>query len=158
MPKSFENDLESALDDWIHEVVEKVQIDFQIDAQTPLRDVALIPEGEGFTFSFILPPREEANIPMQEVTVWVPATTYITRDKSGRRVRRRQKGYKRKQKVELPSHTQVGVSKKDRTGEFSSAVSRDRIAQLVMSYMEDDLPDFLVRYFNSRGWDAERVR
>ena len=94
MAKSFIDDLNSGMEAWIPELSKKIQQDFQIDTKAKLQDVSVVKDNEGYTLKYELPDKSETNIPTEDKQVWVPATSYTTKDKkTGRRVSRKRKGY-----------------------------------------------------------------
>ena len=100
--KSITESLEAAITAWKQHIQTTIQTDFQSATGVPLGEVTLAGQGSSSTLEISVPPRKEmTGIKSQEQDVWVPPTTYATKDKNGRPTMRKRKGYKRKQKIEL---------------------------------------------------------
>ena len=100
--KSFMSEFEAAFQSWLQHLNQKTQTDYQTETGATLEEATLTMKGTtGGTFQFTVPDRKDLNIKTQDQEVWVPATTYATKDKHGRPTMRKRKGYKRKQKIEL---------------------------------------------------------
>ena len=91
--------------------------------------------------------------------VWVPATSYTTKDKkTGRRVSRKRKGYTKTVKVEVSNINRGNTSWGEIDNAKSGANSAYRVVELARDFtLGDDLPQFLHSYLASKGWNVERA-
>ena len=160
MAKSFTDDLNNAVLAWIPEVTRKIQTDFQIDTNAELKDVTLIKSGEAFRLEYEIPAKSETNIPTEKQQVWVPASTYMAKDKkSGRMVSRKRKGHSKTINVEVSNTNRNSSMNQQGDKAKSSANSSYRVVELALDYnFGDDLPNFLTTYLKSKGWDIERKK
>ena len=157
--RSFVDDLNSAVLAWIPEVARKIQTDFQVDTNARLQEVSLLKSGEGFRLDYVLPDKEETFIPTTEQKIWVPPTSYMTKDKNGRRVRRKRKGYMKTVKVEVSNLDRERAIQQQGDKARSSANSAYRVVELALDYnFGEDFPNFLQTYLKSKGWDIERKK
>jgi|TARA_R110002167_G_scaffold86433_4_gene233979 hypothetical protein len=154
----FMADLNSGIDAWIPELFKRVQRDFQIDTNAQLEDVNIIKEGAGHTLTYSIPDKSKTDIPTEKQQVWVPASTYMAKDKkSGRMVTRKRKGYKKTIEVEVSNINRDSASQQEGDKAKSSANSTYRVVELTKDYMfGDDLPQFLQTYLKSKGWNVGR--
>ena len=157
MAKSFLNDLNDAIMAWIPKVSEKIQTDFAIDAGAQLKEVSLLPTGNGFLLEYQLPDKSETNIPTQEKEIWVPASKYMATDKkSGRKVTRTRKGHKKKINVEVANLNRDSSAQEGDKAK-SSSNSSYRVVELATEYcVGSELPNFLESFLKSKGWELER--
>jgi hypothetical protein len=158
MAKSFIDDLNSGMEAWIPELSKKVQQDFQIDTNAKLKDVSITKDSDGYLLEYSIPDKSETSIPTETKQVWVPPTTYMTKDKkTGRKVTRKRKGYKKTIKVEVSNINRVDSVWGESDNAKSSANSAYRVVELARGYtLGDDLPEFLHSYLSSKGWNVER--
>ena len=160
MAKSFMDSLNSAILAWIPEVSRKIQTDFQVDAGAKLAEVSLSKDGQGFRLDYEIPDKSETNIPTVEQQIWVPASTYVTKDKkTGRRVTRKRKGYMKTIKAEVSNLDRTRAITQEGDKPKSGANSAYRVVELALDYnFGDDFPNFLQTYLKSKGWDIERKK
>jgi HSP20 family molecular chaperone IbpA len=158
MAKSFIDDFNSGMEAWIPEMVKKIQQDFQIDTNAKLQDVSIVKDGEGYILKYELPDKSETNIPTEDKQVWVPATSYTTKDKkTGRRVSRKRKGYTKTVKAEVSNINRSNTAWGETDNAKSSANSAYRVVEMARDFtLGDDLPQFLHSYLSSKGWNVER--
>ena len=156
----FMADLNSGIDAWIPELFKRVQRDFQIDTNAQLEDVNIIKEGAGHTLTYSIPDKSKTDIPTEKQQVWVPASTYMAKDKkSGRMVSRKRKGHSKTINVEVSNTNRNSSMNQQGDKAKSSANSSYRVVELALDYnFGDDLPNFLTMYLKSKGWDIERKK
>ena len=159
MARSLPDDLNSAVLAWIPEVFRKVQTDFQVDTNARLKEVSLIKNGGGFRLDYEIPEKSETFIPTVDQQIWVPPTSYVTKDKNGRRVRRKRKGYMKTIKAEVSNLDRDRATNQQGGKSKSSANSAYRVVELILDYnFGEDFPNFLQQYLKSKGWDIERKK
>ena len=158
MAKSFIDDLDSGMEAWIPEMIKKIQQDFQIDTNAKLQDVNIVKNSEGYILKYELPDKSETSIPTEDKQVWVPATSYTTKDKkTGRRVSRKRKGYTKTVKAEVSNINRSNTAGEENDNSKSSANSAYRVVEMARDFtLGDDLPQFLHSYLSSKGWNVER--
>ncbi len=158
MNKSFMAAFESAFSAWMQHLQQKVQTDYQIKAGAPLEGVTFSgSSGGGGTFEFIIPDKGDLDIKTQEHEVWVPPTTYVAKDKSGRPTMRRRKGYKRKQKIELKDDESSPVRE---GGKQAQTGSGRWVVQQMFDYHipPSDFADFLAKHISGKEYEVERIK
>ncbi len=152
---NISDSLSTAITAWAKEIHSKIQTDYQSATGAALEEITLQSGSPDSKIMITIPDREKmTGIKTQEQEVWVPATTYATKDKSGRPTMRKRKGYKRTQKVEM----------KDEEGSSPRPDSKDAqtgsgkwIEEKVLDYhFKDDFVNFLIQHLNGSGHEAKR--
>ena len=119
----------------------------------------MVRSGDGFRMTYVIPHKDQTNIPTTEQIVWIPPKVTYKKDKSGRIVRKVRKGYSRKQKIEISNLDRERAIVQEGGKPRSSANSSYRVVELVLDYnFGNDFPNFLQTYLKSKGWGIERKK
>ena len=163
--KSFMAAFESAVQAWIKEVTQKIQLDYASDTGAQLEEVTTTSgTGGGTTVSFTVPDSSKSgvlddialNIPTAETMEWVPATSFVGKDKSGRPTMKRRKGYQRKRKIELPKNESFMDKNKEKP---SKTGSTQNVYDKIFDYhFGAEFGDFLVKHLSGKDMKVERIK
>jgi hypothetical protein len=154
--KSFTDKFDSAVQAWVTEVVQKIQVDYASDTGAQLEEVTTTSGSGKATLSFTVPDSSKLNIPTTEVMEWVPATSFAGKDKSGRPTMKRRKGYQRKRKLELPKKE----SFKDGTeAKPSKTGSTQNVYDKIFEYhFGDEFSNFLIKHLSGQDMKVKRLK
>ena len=152
--KSFIDKFDSAVQAWIQEITQKIQVDYASDTGAQLEEVTTTSGSGKSTLSFTVPDASKLNLPTTEVMEWVPATSFAGKDKSGRPTMKRRKGYQRKRKIELPKKE----SFKDGTeAKPSKTGSTQNVYDKIFEYhLGDEFSTFLIKHLSGKDMEVER--
>lgn len=162
--KSFIDKFDSAVQGWIQEITQKIQVDYASDTGAQLEEVTTTSGTGGTTLSFKVPDSSKSgvlddivlNVPTAETMEWVPATIFAGKDKSGRPTMKRRKGYQRKRKVELPKNESFMAGRKDKPSKTGSTQS---VYDKIFDYhFGNEFSDFLIKHLSGKDMKVERTK
>jgi len=144
MSQIFES-LGTAISAWAQHVHSQIQTDFQSATGASIEEITLSSGAQETRITLTIPDREKmTGIKTQEQVVWVPATMYPTKDKSGTATMRRRKGHKRTQKIEIKDEENSSPRADSKDAQTGSA---KWVEEKVIDYHhKNDFGDFLIQH------------
>lgn len=156
--KSILETVSKAIPAWLQHIQGKIQTDYASATGTQLEEITIVGGSGSINLSFSTPDRKKmTGIETQEEDVWVPATTFATKDKDGRPTMRKRKAHKRKKKTEVKteeSSSPRADSKPSQTGSDQWVVEK-----IIDYHFKKDFGDFLIKHLASAGFEElKRVK